>query len=100
LKIKRKVPQAAPCTPFGAPLQRRKAAQKQCADNHLRPKGARIENPLYLALIFLPFSSGLDLVCMCRIDTANHLQNTLQNTLQFLPSISGRFALNVPILCN
>jgi hypothetical protein len=37
------------------PLQRRKAAQKQCADNHLRPKGARIENPLYLALLIRRF---------------------------------------------
>jgi hypothetical protein len=52
LKIKRKVPHAAPRKPFGVPLQRRKAAQKQCADNHLRPKGARIENPLYLAITF------------------------------------------------
>jgi hypothetical protein len=55
LKIKRKVPHAAPRTPFGVPLQRRKAAQKQCADNHLRPKGARIENPLYLALLIRRF---------------------------------------------
>jgi hypothetical protein len=47
---------ATPRTPFGVPLQRHKAAQKQCADNHLRPKGARIENPLYLAIISrLPF---------------------------------------------
>jgi hypothetical protein len=50
LKIKRKVSFATPRTPFGVPLQRRKAVQKQCADNHLRPKGARIENPLYLAI--------------------------------------------------
>jgi hypothetical protein len=50
LKIKRKISFATPRTPFGVPLQRRKAAQKQCADNHLRPKGARIENPLYLAI--------------------------------------------------
>jgi hypothetical protein len=51
LKTKEKAPQAARVAHLTVPLWCRSFLKKQCADNHLRPKGVRIENPLYLAVL-------------------------------------------------
>jgi hypothetical protein len=82
------------------PLQHRKTAQKQCADNHLRPQGARIENPLYLAIIFLPASPDLGTISNTESSLRIICKRCRQRAMQRLPPTHNRLAHGTPFLRN
>jgi hypothetical protein len=59
---------------------------------------ARIENPLYLAIIFPPAFSGLSTISNAESSLRIICKRWHQEATQFLPSIRSQFARGTPFL--